>query len=252
MPRTPRVAIIMGSRNDWETMQHAADRAGRLRRAVRAARRLRAPHARPALRLRRTGRGARHSGHHRRGRRAQPTCRGCVPPRQPAGPRRAGRVGGAARRRFAPVDRSDAGGHPGWHARHWQGGGVQRRASSRSPSWPFAIRLCARSSNNGVPARPRPYSNSPTRSPVKCLHERQTPRHNRGVFVSSQSGIRESNPSHSLGKAGHSRYTNPATTAILTARSCSTSLFSSPRSMVSLPQLSPISGVQPFASFRLL
>jgi hypothetical protein len=26
-----------------------------------------------------------------------------------------------------------------------------------------------------------------------------------------QSGIRESNPSHSLGKAGHSRYTNPAT-----------------------------------------
>src|SRR6185295_2078380 len=36
-----------------------------------------------------------------------------------------------------------------------------------------------------------------------------------GAFLSMQSGIRESNPSHSLGKAGHSRYTNPATPAIL-------------------------------------
>ena len=58
---------------------------------------------------------------------ARPTCRGCVPPRPPAGPRRAGRVGGPARRRFAPVDRSDACGDPGWDSRHWQGGGVQRR-----------------------------------------------------------------------------------------------------------------------------
>src|SRR5262245_29892172 len=33
-----------------------------------------------------------------------------------------------------------------------------------------------------------------------------------------QSGIGESNPSHSLGKAGHGRYTNPATNAILPAR----------------------------------
>src|SRR5207302_11482045 len=32
-----------------------------------------------------------------------------------------------------------------------------------------------------------------------------------------QSGIRESNPSHSLGKAGHSRYTNPATPTTIAA-----------------------------------
>src|SRR5262249_16499272 len=31
---------------------------------------------------------------------------------------------------------------------------------------------------------------------------------------SQKSGIRESNPSHSLGKAGHSRYTNPAETSL--------------------------------------
>lgn len=32
--------------------------------------------------------------------------------------------------------------------------------------------------------------------------------------VARESGIRESNPSHSLGKAGHSRYTNPAKTPL--------------------------------------
>src|SRR5207248_8722377 len=46
-----------------------------------------------------------------------------------------------------------------------------------------------------------------------------------GVWRLSESGIRESNPSHSLGKAGHSRYTNPATPGILTPHPAQASPF---------------------------
>lgn len=40
---------------------------------------------------------------------------------------------------------------------------------------------------------------------------------NPNEWMMRKSGIRESNPSHSLGKAGHSRYTNPAQKVILLA-----------------------------------
>ena len=65
----PLVGLIMGSRSDWETMRHAAETLDGARRAVRAARRLRPPHARPPLRVRGLGRGARPPGDDRRRRR---------------------------------------------------------------------------------------------------------------------------------------------------------------------------------------
>ena len=68
----PRVGDHHGFPNDWETMQHAADRLADFGVPHERARRLGAPHARPALRLRRAGRGPRHRGHHRRGRRRGP------------------------------------------------------------------------------------------------------------------------------------------------------------------------------------
>ena len=46
----------MGSRSDWETMRHACETLDELGRALRAARGLGAPHARPAVRVRRAAR----------------------------------------------------------------------------------------------------------------------------------------------------------------------------------------------------
>src|SRR5579859_4736709 len=62
--------------------------------------------------------------------------------------------------------------------------------ASLSGKQPKRIATSAESPAHGYPAR---LANCPARFPRK-----------------KESGIRESNPSHSLGKAGHSRYTNPA------------------------------------------
>ena len=68
-PVTPLVGIIMGSTSDWETLKHAAEMLERLGVCARGACRLGAPHAGPAVRIRRHGARARPPSDHRRGRR---------------------------------------------------------------------------------------------------------------------------------------------------------------------------------------
>ena len=65
----------MGSRSDWETMRHAAETLDELGVPYEERGRLRAPHARPALRVRRVGRGARPAGDDRRRRRRRAPAR---------------------------------------------------------------------------------------------------------------------------------------------------------------------------------
>ena len=139
--RRPLVGIIMGSRSDWETMRHAAETLERARRAVRGARRVGAPHAGPAVRVRRprprraaceviiAGAGG---AAHLPGMAAAKT--------RAAGARRAGRVDGAERRRFAALDRADAGRRAG--RRRWPSAGPAR--STRRCSRPRILAREAR------------------------------------------------------------------------------------------------------------
>ena len=113
----PLVGIIMGSRSDWETMRHAAETLDELGVPYETRGRLGAPHARPALRVRRDGRVARPAGDHRgRGRGRAPARHDRVED-APAGARRPGRVEGAAGARLAALDRADARGSPRRDAR---------------------------------------------------------------------------------------------------------------------------------------
>src|SRR5262245_64720004 len=64
-------------------------------------------------------------------------------------------------------------------------------------------------------------------SPVRIGAKQEKPTRAAGGLEDG-SGIRESNPSHSLGKAGHSRYTNPADTGIISARSGECNGFTRP------------------------
>ena len=127
----PLVGIIMGSSSDWETMRAAAEALDKLGVALRNARRLRAPHARPAVRIRRDRAAARHRSHHRRRRRRRPSTRHDGVQDHAAGARRAGAVEDAERSRFAAVDRADAGGHSGRHVRDRRRGRHERRARRR-------------------------------------------------------------------------------------------------------------------------
>ena len=72
----PVVGVIMGSRSDWETMQHACATLDELGVRVRDARRVGPPHARPDGRLRRRRSGSRAAGRDRRAPAGRRTCPG--------------------------------------------------------------------------------------------------------------------------------------------------------------------------------
>ena len=74
MPDKPRVAVIMGSKSDWETMRHAAETLEALGIPARVSRRLRAPHARLDGEVRRGGGGAGTRGRSSRAPAARHTC----------------------------------------------------------------------------------------------------------------------------------------------------------------------------------
>ena len=161
---TPLVGLIMGSRSDWETMRHAAETLDELGDPVRAARRLGAPDARPAVRVRRLGGGARApvliagagGAAHLPGMTAAKT--------RAARARRPGRVEGALGHRLAALDRADAGRDPGRDARDRPRGRGQRRAPRRVDprrlGRPAIARAAARPSAR---RRRRPCSTVPTR-----------------------------------------------------------------------------------------
>ena len=130
-PDPPLVGVVMGSRSDWETLRHAAEVLDRAGHPARGAGGLGAPDARSALPLRPRGRGAGPGGPDRRRRRGGAPAGDAGGDLDPAGAGRAGREQGAARGRFAPVDRPDAPGRPGRHAGHRHRRRGQRGAAGR-------------------------------------------------------------------------------------------------------------------------
>ena len=157
----------MGSRSDWETMRHAAETLDELGIAVRAARRLGAPDARPPLRVRGVGGGARAESADRRRRwRCAPARDGGVED-DVARARGAGRVEGALRHGFAALDRPDAGRDPGRDARDRPRGRGQCGAPRRRDPGRLGHRRSP--SGCGASARPRrrPCSTAPIRRPER-------------------------------------------------------------------------------------
>ena len=134
MSETPLVAVIMGSKSDWETMRHADEMLTRF--GVPHECRIVSAHRTPdwMARVRQRRRGARARGDHRRGGRGRAPAGHGGRPDAAAGARRAGREPRAQGPRLAALDRADARRRAGRHAGHRQGRGDQRGPAGRPPS----------------------------------------------------------------------------------------------------------------------
>ena len=128
---TKPVAIIMGSQSDWPTMRHAAETLDAL--GVGYDKRIVSAHRTPE-RLYAFAKGAKADGlqgDHRGRRRRRAPARHDRRDDDAAGVRRAGRVQGDVRRRFALFHRADAARRAGRHARDRQGRRDQCGAARR-------------------------------------------------------------------------------------------------------------------------
>ena len=176
----------MGSRSDWETHGAGAHDVARTGDSVRDARRFGAPHARRDVRIRRVSGRARHCGDYRRRRRCGAPAGHDGREDAAAGHRRAGAVEGAARHRFAALDRTDAAGRSGRddgdRRRRQRGvaGRAHRRARRRRRSRrgsPSTLRRCttplppARRSERGARSNHRRHRRRPTRPHVCARRE---------------------------------------------------------------------------------
>ena len=130
-PGNAKVAIVMGSQSDWETMHLRRRSARRARRRHRCPHRLRASHARPDGDLPSAQPKPKVRGDHRRRRRRGASARhdrGADPcPRIG----RAGAIARAVGRGQPALDRADARGRPSGHAGH-----RRRRAPPTPACWP--------------------------------------------------------------------------------------------------------------------
>ena len=150
------------------------------RRRLRRADRLRPPHARSARRLRQEREGGRVQGdRRRRGRRRAPARhdRGL---HDAAGVRRPCPDQGARRRGQPALDRADAGGRAGRHARDRRAGRGQRRAARRERARP--VRPRARGAPGSVARRRAPPlwpSGRRTPHPSRARHDPVSRRHDR-------------------------------------------------------------------------
>jgi hypothetical protein len=117
---SPLVAVIMGSKSDWETMAHATAALDEL--GVPYEKHIVSAHRTPTWMTEfALGAEARPGSDHRRSRRRRPSARHDGRAYGAARARRAGAEPRLARARFAVVDRADARRRAGGYARHRQG-----------------------------------------------------------------------------------------------------------------------------------
>ena len=160
----PLVGIVMGSRSDWETMQHAAQKLDALGvpHEVRVVSAHRTPGCAVRLRRQRARRAA--CARSSPAPAAPRTCPGMLAAKTAAaGARRAGAVEGAERPRFAAVDRADAGRRAGGDVRDRQRRRVECGAVRRGDAGRRSSRPSPRHSR-------RSGSGRPTMSPQTTIH----------------------------------------------------------------------------------
>ena len=166
----PLVAVIMGSKSDWDTMSHAAAVLDEFAVPYAQAGRLGAPHARRGWRSSPQGaEGRGPEGDHRRRRRRRPPPGHGRRPHHAAGARRAGAERRAARPRLAALDRADARRRAGGHAGHRQAGRQERRPARRRDSRHGAARAGARASGPSARSRPARCGKTACREPRSCF-----------------------------------------------------------------------------------